>query len=117
MRRSTPIQVLKQDCNEVIERARSLLEKVKLVHKADAYPGELSGGQQQRVVGSDPAEQGRVKPPTTRKWSDSFIVFMSPEFRLERLLTGSMLWVFHHQLARSGIHQHLLAAKVVGRAS
>jgi polar amino acid transport system ATP-binding protein len=26
------------------------LEKVKLVHKADAYPGELSGGQQQRVA-------------------------------------------------------------------
>ncbi|MBN9068055.1 MAG: amino acid ABC transporter ATP-binding protein [Rhizobiales bacterium] len=50
MRRSTPIQVLKQDRNEVIERARSLLEKVKLVHKADAYPGELSGGQQQRVA-------------------------------------------------------------------
>jgi polar amino acid transport system ATP-binding protein len=45
-----PIQVLKQKRADVIDRARALLEKVKLVHKADAYPGELSGGQQQRVA-------------------------------------------------------------------
>ncbi|MEG2630647.1 MAG: amino acid ABC transporter ATP-binding protein [Comamonas sp.] len=35
----------------VAERdARALLEKVRLAHKADAYPDELSGGQQQRVA-------------------------------------------------------------------
>ncbi|WP_159915102.1 amino acid ABC transporter ATP-binding protein [Pantoea sp. 18069] len=35
----------------VAERdARALLGKVRLAHKADAYPGELSGGQQQRVA-------------------------------------------------------------------
>lgn len=35
----------------VAERdARALLEKVRLAHKAGAYPGELSGGQQQRVA-------------------------------------------------------------------
>ena len=35
----------------VAERdARALLEKVRLAHKAEAYPGELSGGQQQRVA-------------------------------------------------------------------
>jgi len=45
-----PIQVLKQDRTEVLDRARALLSKVKLGHKADAYPGELSGGQQQRVA-------------------------------------------------------------------
>ena len=45
-----PIQVLKQDRREVEERARSLLRKVQLEHKASAYPGELSGGQQQRVA-------------------------------------------------------------------
>jgi polar amino acid transport system ATP-binding protein len=45
-----PIQVLKQNRTEVIDRARALLDKVKLGHKADAYPGELSGGQQQRVA-------------------------------------------------------------------
>ena len=32
------------------ERARSLLERVGLVDKAQAYPSELSGGQQQRVA-------------------------------------------------------------------
>ena len=45
-----PIHVLKQDRAVVAERARRLLEKVRLADKADAYPGELSGGQQQRVA-------------------------------------------------------------------
>ena len=45
-----PIQVLKQPRAEVTERARALLDKVRLGNKADAYPGELSGGQQQRVA-------------------------------------------------------------------
>ncbi len=45
-----PIQVLKQNKAEVTERARALLDKVKLGHRANAYPGELSGGQQQRVA-------------------------------------------------------------------
>ena len=45
-----PIHVLKQERAAVAERARRLLEKVRLADKADAYPGELSGGQQQRVA-------------------------------------------------------------------
>lgn len=45
-----PIQVLKQDKQEVEARARRLLAKVRLVGKESAYPGELSGGQQQRVA-------------------------------------------------------------------
>jgi len=45
-----PIQVLKQNKAEVTERARALLGKVKLGHRANAFPGELSGGQQQRVA-------------------------------------------------------------------
>ena len=45
-----PIHVLKQDKQEVEERARRLLKKVCLEDKAESYPGELSGGQQQRVA-------------------------------------------------------------------
>jgi polar amino acid transport system ATP-binding protein len=45
-----PIQVLKQNRKDVEARARGLLDKVQMGHKADAYPGELSGGQQQRVA-------------------------------------------------------------------
>ncbi|SDG53522.1 amino acid ABC transporter ATP-binding protein [Alloyangia pacifica] len=45
-----PIQVLGHDRAEVEDRARKLLDKVRLGHKADSYPGQLSGGQQQRVA-------------------------------------------------------------------
>jgi polar amino acid transport system ATP-binding protein len=45
-----PIHVLKQDSEEVKERAYQLMKKVRLEGKEDFYPGELSGGQQQRVA-------------------------------------------------------------------
>jgi polar amino acid transport system ATP-binding protein len=45
-----PIKVLKQPVAEVGERARTLIEKVRLQGKEHSYPGELSGGQQQRVA-------------------------------------------------------------------
>jgi polar amino acid transport system ATP-binding protein len=45
-----PVKVLREDRDTVAERARSLLKKVRLDGKEDAYPGELSGGQQQRVA-------------------------------------------------------------------
>jgi|SRR5450830_8209 len=45
-----PTQVLKQDVEEVRERANNLLAKVRLTGKEKAYPGHLSGGQQQRVA-------------------------------------------------------------------
>ncbi|WP_138934327.1 amino acid ABC transporter ATP-binding protein [Roseovarius arcticus] len=45
-----PIKVLRQNRDEVEQRARALIAKVRLNGKEDAYPGELSGGQQQRVA-------------------------------------------------------------------
>ena len=45
-----PMLVLKENEEEVRQRARDLLKKVRLEEKEDAYPGELSGGQQQRVA-------------------------------------------------------------------
>ncbi|MFI4986134.1 MAG: amino acid ABC transporter ATP-binding protein [Alphaproteobacteria bacterium] len=45
-----PVHVLKEDKKEVEARARTLMKKVRLEGKENAYPGELSGGQQQRVA-------------------------------------------------------------------
>lgn len=42
--------VKNRSSNEAVDIAQSLLEKVKLEHKADSYPGDLSGGQKQRVA-------------------------------------------------------------------
>jgi polar amino acid transport system ATP-binding protein len=45
-----PTRVSGRPREEAEREARVLLEKVRLSHKASAYPGELSGGQQQRVA-------------------------------------------------------------------
>ncbi len=45
-----PLKIKKWPRAEVEAHARSLLEKVGLGHKLNAYPDELSGGQQQRVA-------------------------------------------------------------------
>ena len=45
-----PVLVLKENAAEVRRRAITLMKKVRLEGKEDAYPGELSGGQQQRVA-------------------------------------------------------------------
>ncbi len=45
-----PIHVLGEAKDEVTERAHSLLAKVGLSEKANAFPHKLSGGQQQRVA-------------------------------------------------------------------
>ncbi len=45
-----PVVVLKQNQEDVKQRAYDLLKKVRLTGKENNYPGELSGGQQQRVA-------------------------------------------------------------------
>ena len=45
-----PIQLLKMSQAEAEEKAMSLLERVGLADRADAYPSQLSGGQKQRVA-------------------------------------------------------------------
>jgi polar amino acid transport system ATP-binding protein len=45
-----PVTVLGQDRAEVEDRARSILDKVGIHEKCDAYPAQLSGGQQQRAA-------------------------------------------------------------------
>lgn len=45
-----PIKVKKMTKIEANQKAKKLLEKVKILDQADKYPGELSGGEQQRVA-------------------------------------------------------------------
>lgn len=45
-----PVHVLGLARAEAEERARTLLDRVGMLHRLDAYPRQLSGGQQQRVA-------------------------------------------------------------------
>ena len=45
-----PVTLKKLSKEEAIEKAKSLLERVNLLDKADAYPDSLSGGQKQRIA-------------------------------------------------------------------
>ncbi|MBC3257291.1 amino acid ABC transporter ATP-binding protein [Pseudomonas paralactis] len=45
-----PLKVQKRDPREAREQAESLLERVGLADKRDAFPRQLSGGQQQRIA-------------------------------------------------------------------
>ncbi|MBR6238777.1 MAG: amino acid ABC transporter ATP-binding protein [Lachnospiraceae bacterium] len=45
-----PVELKKMSKEEAKEKAMSLLERVGLSDKADAYPSQLSGGQKQRVA-------------------------------------------------------------------
>jgi len=45
-----PVLLKRASKSEVRDYALSLLDRVGLAHKADAYPAQLSGGQQQRVA-------------------------------------------------------------------
>ncbi len=45
-----PALILRQDRRIALKRARELLERVQLSHRAEHRPGELSGGESQRVA-------------------------------------------------------------------
>jgi ABC-type polar amino acid transport system ATPase subunit len=45
-----PMQVRRIKRSDAIDRARSLLERVRIPEQAGKYPGQLSGGQQQRAA-------------------------------------------------------------------
>ena len=45
-----PVNLLKISREDAEKRARTLLERVNLADRADAYPSQLSGGQKQRIA-------------------------------------------------------------------
>ena len=77
-----PIAVQKRERNEVRELALSLLARMGLEGKADAYPGQLSGGQQQRVA---IARALALRP--------DILFFDEPTSALDPELTGEVLKV------------------------
>ncbi|MCX7384714.1 MAG: amino acid ABC transporter ATP-binding protein [Alphaproteobacteria bacterium] len=85
-----PMKVLKESRAEVEARARELFRKVRLEHRADAYPGQLSGGEQQRVA---IARALAMNP--------SLLLFDEPTSALDPETVGDVLDVME-DLAREG---------------
>jgi len=73
------------------EEALSLLDRVGLAHKANAYPSELSGGQQQRVA---IARALAMRPP--------LMLFDEPTSALDPEMVGEVLQVMR-ALAKDGM--------------
>ena len=82
--------VLKWPREKALQRARELLDKVGLGHKADAWPATLSGGQQQRVA------IARALAPSPR-----VLLCDEPTSALDPELAGEVVEVLA-QLAREG---------------
>ncbi len=80
-----------QSKDEAKERGRAALDRVGLLEKADAYPGELSGGQQQRVA---IARALALKP--------RILLMDEPTSALDPELVGSVLNVIR-ELKASGM--------------
>ncbi|WP_322057905.1 amino acid ABC transporter ATP-binding protein [Paraburkholderia sp. J63] len=86
-----PVQVLKRRRAEAREEARTLLDRVGLAHKCDAFPSELSGGQQQRVA----IARALAMHP-------QLMLFDEPTSALDPELVGEVLAVMR-DLAKSGM--------------
>jgi polar amino acid transport system ATP-binding protein len=85
------VQVLKRPRAQVLVEASTLLERVGLGTKCDAFPIELSGGQQQRVA---IARALAMKP--------QLMLFDEPTSALDPELVGEVLAVMR-DLAKSGM--------------
>jgi ABC-type histidine transport system ATPase subunit len=85
-----PIHVLKLDRKAAIARAETMLEKVGLSGKLDAYPAQLSGGQAQRVA---IARALAMEPDV--------LLFDEPTSALDPELVGEVLKVMR-DLAKEG---------------
>jgi polar amino acid transport system ATP-binding protein len=86
-----PVQVRGQSADEAKEVGRSLLERVGLAHKIDAYPAQLSGGQQQRVA---IARALAMRP--------ALMLFDEPTSALDPEMIGEVLAVMQ-ELAHEGM--------------
>ena len=85
-----PIKVQGEARASAEERARELFRKVRLDHRADAYPGQLSGGEQQRVA--------IARALATRP---SLLMFDEPTSALDPEMVNDVLEVME-ALAREG---------------
>jgi len=86
-----PMQLHGLSRKEADARAMTLLERVGLANKANAWPGELSGGQQQRVA---IARALAMKPP--------LMLFDEPTSALDPEMVGEVLLVMR-DLTRDGM--------------
>ena len=104
-----PMVVSRVPRDEARRRALSLLDRVGLAHRAQAYPGQLSGGQQQRVA---IARALAMEP--------SLMLFDEPTSALDPELVGEVLGVMK-SLAAEGMtmvvvtHEMSFAREVADR--
>ncbi len=85
-----PMQVLRENKDSAVTRAKQQLERMGLSKKLDAYPKNLSGGQQQRVA---IARALMMKPEA--------ILFDEPTSALDPVMANEVLAVMS-QLAKDG---------------
>ena len=85
-----PVKVLHEPRDTARERAMEMFRKVRLEHRADAYPSQLSGGEQQRVA---IARALAMNP--------SLLMFDEPTSALDPETVGDVLMVME-ELANDG---------------